>query len=108
MCWRGAYNETYAFFVYREGEGRAAPAVFQQATLRGEEATSNTLTNPDFNRKALTLGFFDRGRGLGDCGQEGRYVWDGRQFALLELTSMPACRGVLLTDWPPTWRARVR
>ncbi|HEV2602434.1 MAG TPA: DUF1176 domain-containing protein [Microvirga sp.] len=108
LCWRGAYNETYAFFVYREGENRAAPAVFQYATLRGEEPDSNTLTNPDFSRKALTIGFFDLGRGVGDCGQAGRYVWDGRQFALLELTSMPACRGVSLPDWPATWRARMR
>jgi hypothetical protein len=108
MCWRGAYNETYAFFVHRDGASTAAPAVFRQINLLGGEETDDTITNPDFDRKTLTMSFMSLGRGLGDCGQHGRYVWDGQQFALAKLTSMPACRGVSADDWPVIWRSQLR
>jgi Protein of unknown function (DUF1176) len=108
LCSRGAYKYTYAFYLHRTGARTAAPVVFETPALHGAAETDNQLTNPDFDDRAMTLSFFGKGRGLGDCGSLGRFVWDGRSFQLAAFSAMGSCRGVPLTDWPRAWRADVR
>lgn len=103
-CNSGAYNFAYALFVSENG-GRAVPVA-----LRAPVATRvppDILVNPDFDDKSLILQFFTKGRGLGDCGSAGYYVWDGAGFRLAEYTTMDQCYGALSGSWPSLWRAKV-
>ena len=104
VCQTGAYNFTTAFWVVTGGDvAKAAPAMFDAPGA----AAGNVLTNVGFDRKTATLDFFHKGRGLGDCGVAGKYVWTGSKFALLSYSEMKACRGLASEDWPTVWRARL-
>ncbi len=35
------------------------------------------LINSDFDPKTGQIGFFAKGRGIGDCGSSGGYAWTG-------------------------------
>lgn len=104
-CSSGAYNFGSDFWIVTSGDvARAVPASFEAPG----EKPGNSLFNADFDRKTATLSFFYKGRGVGDCGDAGKYVWTGKGFALLEYSAMGACRGVSLDDWPVLWRARLK
>jgi Protein of unknown function (DUF1176) len=108
LCTKGAYRETYAFFVHRRGAHTADPLNFQMPGLPRSEDGDNNVTGPSFDRKSMTLSFHDLGRSMGDCGTAGRFVWDGSKFQPVELRGMTDCRGVAFEDWPVTWRARTK
>ena len=108
LCTRGAYRDTYAFFIHRAGARTAEPMKFQMPGLPRSEDGDNYLTNPSFDYKTMTLSFHDLGRSMGDCGTAGRFVWDGTTFQPVELSAMPDCRGVSSDDWPIVWRAQIR
>lgn len=99
-CSSGAYNILYAFWAVDEETGEARPLVF------GEEDAGNVLMNVDFDPRTQTLSNFDKGRGLGDCGAETDWVWNGHGFSMKRQTLMPECRGVLPSDWPVSFRSR--
>ncbi|MCQ8279456.1 DUF1176 domain-containing protein [Acetobacteraceae bacterium KSS8] len=44
-------------------------------------------------------------RGLDDCGDTRRYLWDGRRFVLERAQLMLACHGLAVEDWPVVYRA---
>lgn len=104
VCSRGAYNIIYSFLLSDERGGNVRPAVIPFETRE----TTDSLMNADFDPKSQTLTNFDKGRGLGDCGAETTWVWDGRAFRLAEQTLMPECRGVLAGDWPSSFVSRAR
>jgi hypothetical protein len=108
LCTKGAYRETYAFFIHRSGAPTARPMKFQMPGLPPSDEGDNLLTGPTFDPRRMTLDFHDLGRSVGDCGTAGRFVWDGGTFQPVELRSMPHCRGVSPDAWPVTWRAGVR
>ena len=56
----------------------------------------------------MTLNTFSKGRGIGDCGTEEAWVFDGKAFQLAELKLMSDCKGVLPEDWPVVYRAQVK
>ena len=105
LCSSGAYNFESSFWIVTGGNvAKAIPASFETP---GQKPASS-LVNADFDPKTATLSFFDKGRGVGDCGAAGKYVWTGKGFALLEYAAMETCRSVDSDDWPVLWRAKVR
>jgi hypothetical protein len=107
-CLAGAYNESHAFYTLRDGAGRAEPARFTVPGPEGALRTENMLTNAWIEEEAAIVGFFSKGRGIGDCGSQGRYAWDGTRFVPIELSVMPTCRGVPPDAWPVLMRAQLR
>jgi len=108
LCTKGAYRDTYAFFIHRAGARTAEPMNFRMPGLPRTEDADNHLTSPSFDHRTMTLAFHDLGRSMGDCGRAGRFVWDGATFQPVELSAMPDCRGVSSDDWPVIWRAGIR
>lgn len=106
-CARGAYNVSSVFFMQprssaprrilfdRPDNGRLTPGL-------GE------IINGEFIEDERSIFFFAKGRGLGDCGARGSYVWNGRSFALASWQEMPTCRGAPLDLWPALWRTERR
>jgi antitoxin (DNA-binding transcriptional repressor) of toxin-antitoxin stability system len=103
-CSRGAYNVVYSLLLSDEAGGRVRAVGLAGA---GPKPVSD-LMNVEFDPKTQTLHNFDKGRGLGDCGGENEWVWDGRAFLPSRQTLMPECRGVTADDWPTELRTRRR
>lgn len=97
-CSRGAYNlSTYFWIVPGSGIAKASKAGF-------DELADNVLVNADYDPATGRLGYFDKARGIGDCGVQGAYSWTGSGFAILERSEMGECRQIPPDDWPVTYR----
>ena len=83
-------------------------SLYSEASDVGGAPPDDELMNVSFDPKARTLSSDAKGRGLGDCGSEATWVWDGQAFQLLSETEIDACRGVLPDDWPSRYVARLR
>jgi hypothetical protein len=113
----GAYNLASVFMVVPASQPQAA-AVVKFAHPAGSTARTggdntagvplNIAINAGFDENTLTLSTFNKGRGLGDCGQAEEWVWDGKAFQLVLLQSMSQCKGVQSDDWPVLYRAERR
>lgn len=105
-CGAGAYNaSTVPFIAAQTNAGRSITL----AKLDDIPATADgppMLINGGYDPKTRSIDSYGKGRGLGDCGDGARYIWDGTMFRLIEATSMSECRGS--TDWITIWRANVR
>lgn len=95
-CGRGAYNFRYRYIIAgRHGSNARSPG------LAGYE---DTLTNSGLGEDGI-LGAFNKGRGLGDCGDEAAWAWDGRTFQMIRHTFLDDCQGVPSSLWPRLWTA---
>ncbi|HYI41885.1 MAG TPA: DUF1176 domain-containing protein [Allosphingosinicella sp.] len=103
-CGSGAYNVSYVPFIVRHG-GRAAIAPFDHRPGWWAEEGKPILVNAAWDKDRGLLTSFSKGRGLGDCGTDSEYAWDGRAFRLVEQSEMDECRGS--RDYITTWRARL-
>lgn len=99
-CGTGAYNFSQ-LYVLSANDGSNARTVNFPTTAEPERA----LINSRFDASSNTLSSFAKGRGIGDCGALGVWVWTGHQFALLEEDVMGDCLGARPDYWPSTWRA---
>ncbi|MFI4935228.1 MAG: DUF1176 domain-containing protein [Caulobacterales bacterium] len=106
-CGSGAYNEVNIFFIADERDGNARRITFPEPPGSGQ-ARDDILMNVSFDAKTQTLSSFSKGRGLGDCGSDEKWVWDGKAFQLLSDRVMDQCHGVLSDDWPSLFVARRR
>lgn len=96
----GAYNTSYSFWVVRAGSQKAVAADF--------DSGGGEVVNPGLSKDGLTLSTFDKGRGVGDCGDSAEFTWDGTAFRTLTESEMPECLGVPSDDWPVTYTAVLR
>ena len=108
----GAYNFEYGFLVGSAANPQAARSVSFRWPVKiagfQHDGPQETITNPSFDEKTMTLSSFQKGRGIGDCGGEDQWVWDGKTFRLAQVRMMSECRGVPLDDWPTLSRTQVR
>lgn len=107
VCSTGAYNAVYSLALADEA-GRGARVIsLPLPDGYGQPAIGDPM-NLDYDPATRILASFGKGRGLGDCGDETQWVWDGEAFQLLSMQVMPVCRGVPGDDWPTLYRATVR
>ncbi len=111
-CTLGAYNLASVFLVSDSHGGALRPAPIPAlATPDSSDPAANPpfmLINADFDPKTMILNAFEKARGLGDCGNLDRFLWDGRVFQPLEIDVMPECRGVTPEAWPALYRGRAK
>jgi hypothetical protein len=107
ICWNrnGVYNIFSEFWIVTAASvAKAVPVAFERP---GSKETDNELINAEFDRRKGTLSFFYKGRGVGDYGTMGKYVWTGRSFALVDYAELG--RPSAPPDyWPVLWRAKVK
>jgi hypothetical protein len=106
-CAQGAYNFSMVYFLQPRA---SAPRriLFDRPENGGLVANLGEIINGEFQDDERSIFFFAKGRGLGDCGARGSYVWNGRSFALASWQEMPTCRGAPLDLWPVLWRTERR
>lgn len=104
QCWRGAYQESgLPFRTPRGSPEHARPIVLD--TVGGD--TTDLVTSADYDPATGVLHHFAKGRGLGDCGEVARWVFDGERFRLARYARMDRCAGLLADRWPVLWRATI-
>jgi hypothetical protein len=107
-CGLGAYNFETRFFI--ETDGRLEPVHFRRPAgleARAPDFDDTVLLNAFFDGASQTITAFAKGRGLGDCGEEADWTFDGTAFRLTRLAAMPECEGVPSGAWPSLYRARI-
>jgi hypothetical protein len=107
VCSRGAYNAVYSLVLADEKGGGARRLTLPAAPGSTEPSISDPM-NIDYSVDARILVSFSKGRGIGDCGSEEQWVWDGSAFRLVIARVMSDCRGVPFDDWPMLYEAQVR
>lgn len=108
-CGAGAYNFSSLWLVTDEAGGDAKPAPFQNYPGAYANAENEALLiNAEYAPETRTLNAFSKGRGLGDCGSDETWVWDGAALRQSEAVVMGECQGVSPSDWPTVWRAQVQ
>lgn len=98
-CGAGAYNFSQAYILTRNDGSQARQIIFPTAS-----GTEETLVNSSYDPQSRTMSAFGKGRGIGDCGRMGEWVWTGETFALKEEFAMFECLGMSWDIWPSTWK----
>jgi hypothetical protein len=100
LCITGAYNEGKVYYVASEYNAPQlvtfAEPVFgagKKAYVIGGFITNRVLLNPGFEPKTMSLGFFAKGRGVGDCFSNGAYKFKDGQFVLKSYSIDNECDG---------------
>lgn len=94
-CGNGAYNFSSVAFIVRGSKVETA-----EFDYLGD---AELLTNAGWDEKSAELSTYSKGRGIGDCGESARYVWDGKSFRAIEVREMDECRGSI--NWLRIWHA---
>ena len=104
-CTSAAYNFTQLYFFERRDELR--PIYFADY-YDGWSGTAE-LFNSDFDPKTGSLGAFYKGRGVGDCGSAGNWVWSGYSFKLTHFIAWPDCdNGKISDEWPVIYKYQAK
>jgi hypothetical protein len=106
-CYSGAYNFSRAYFLIDEGPNpNVRPALFPRPAEDSSGSPANVLVNGDADETSGGVSFYDKGRGLFDCGSLGAWQWDGQAFRPTRFGTMPTCRGIDVDHWPKVFRTR--
>ena len=106
VCSEGAYNMLYLTFVGDEAGGHLQAVRLPVAV--GETADEDgQVMNLDYDVKTGVLSSMSKLRGLGDCGEQTSWVWDGKAFHVVDDATMPDCHGVTPDEWPSYYHAAV-
>lgn len=100
-CSRGAYNFSNRYWFSAEDGTNVRPAA-----LPGTDG--DLLVNSGYDPASRSLSEFSKGRGIGDCGSAGTWVWDGKQFQQANAWIMPYCVGVPVELWASVVQATVK
>lgn len=104
----GAYNYAYNLITAstdRPGEASGLPLVLPPSIDKRSDIPAQDMTNASADPKTMTISTFSKGRGIGDCGTESIWVFDGKAFRMTSFKMMPDCRGVPLWEWAPLYVA---
>jgi hypothetical protein len=105
-CGAGAYNPSHV--VYLLDERKPAKNATRPETV--DEKTGDLVPeqdmifNMDYSDGKLTA--YYKARGLGDCGNAQRWIWNGKKLQLESYLAMPICGGLDQDNWIALWRTR--
>jgi Protein of unknown function (DUF1176) len=108
-CGSGAYNLGSVGYIGTQATNDRwsfEPARYDFAPVPPDDKGIIYLINAGWTEEAQQLSSYNKARGIGDCGSNENYVWDGYTFRLVEAYGMDQCRGSL--DWMRLWRADVK
>ncbi|HDG1682429.1 TPA: DUF1176 domain-containing protein [Kluyvera ascorbata] len=105
-CESGAYNTIYlAWLVSRKKPFITTPIRLRLPFLpAGSDSRDIELVNLTFNENSRELVTLDKARGLGDCGVQTRWRFDGQRFRLVRYAAQPECDNWQSADaWATQW-----
>lgn len=106
-CYSGAYQaSSLVFRAARDGSDVTrltlpAPELSDDSEKR---EAFDLLIGPEFDAATGMLTQYARGRGIGDCGFQSSWRFDGQAFELSRHAEMTRCGGMTPDAWPVLWR----
>jgi len=88
-CTAGAYN--YAYKAYQGYRGYFSPLYFARYGEKTGWTGTPFIVNPAYDAENKILTSYNKGRGLGDCGERGIWRWGEYGLAMIELRSKEVC-----------------
>lgn len=104
-CGSGNFDSSSLFVLTDADLRHAVPAVFWSPPQVGP-GQPGQLVNAQVGRNGLEIVATEPRRGLGDCGDQRVYRWDGVRYRLILARLMIACHGLTPEDWPVVYRSR--
>lgn len=107
-CEAGAYNTiNLAWIVSRQKPFAARPVLLHLPFQPQDASRDLELINASFDEPTRELVTLAKGRGLGDCGVQTRWRFDGQRFRLVRYAAQSVCDGWQGADaWPTQWITR--
>lgn len=107
-CEAGAYNTVdLAWLVSRKKPFAARTVRLRLPFVSSSESSEMELMNARFDEKTRELTTLALGRGMGDCGIQTRWRFDGQRFRLVRYAEEPSCDNWHGPDaWPTLWITR--
>lgn len=102
-CEMYAYNTMEKAYLANSYETKSVSVA--EVTAAGDIYATDDLMGSNFDLQTLTLATFNKGRGLGDCGNSAEYKFDVNleKFVLVEARSKQECDGED-TEWPVVYK----
>ncbi len=98
-CTAGAYNIAYRLYMRETGEIGGVTTLYF-ATWSGEYGWGGTDLLFNIDADGPRLSAFYKGRGLGDCGTDAKWIWRDYAYRLLRYAAQDTCDGVQSENWP--------
>jgi hypothetical protein len=100
-CEHYAYNTMEKAYIV-DSYGDISNVALPEVGADGSITATSDLMGTSFDLKSLMFSTFSKGRGMGDCGNYGRYKYDinSEKFILLEARLKENCDGDVESDWP--------
>jgi Protein of unknown function (DUF1176) len=92
-CWRAAYQMGSIFFVFDPANPDQAKQVEFRHWKGATFEQRRQISSPSFDAEKKRMTSFHKGRGLGDCGSSGAWVWNGSDFELEAYWLKNDCNG---------------
>ncbi|MHA6672400.1 DUF1176 domain-containing protein [Enterobacter mori] len=107
-CEAGAYNTVdLAWQVSRKKPFSARSIRLRLPFTPSSNSSEMELMNASFDEKTRELTTLALGRGIGDCGIQTRWRFDGQRFRLVRYAEEPSCDNWNGPDaWPTLWITR--
>ncbi|ROP63046.1 uncharacterized protein DUF1176 [Enterobacter sp. BIGb0383] len=107
-CEAGAYNTINLAWIVSRQKPFAARSVQLHLPFQPQDASRDLeLINATFDEQTRELVTLAKGRGLGDCGVQTRWRFDGQRFRLVRYAGQSVCDGWQGADaWPTQWITR--
>ena len=103
-CTPGPYNVGLVAWLMDGRTGRVLrPLRFPVLGRDGRLEQADEIVSASFDPGSGTASAFNRGRGLGDCGERYRWRWNGKAFELTEQRLKDTCDGKFKTGWRKVW-----
>ncbi len=103
-CEMYAYNSLEKAYIVSPYE--TVNVSVADVSFDGSITATSDLMGAGFDPETLTLGTFQKGRGIGDCGSASTYKYDARleKFVLIEARVKEECNGDVESDWPLVYK----
>ncbi len=100
-CQMYAYNSLEKAYILDSEENITDVYVVEIDEERSLTAT-NDLMGSDYDEASNTLGTFQKGRGIGDCGSTATYTYSSEveKFILVQARLKNHCDGDVESEWP--------
>lgn len=107
-CEAGAYNTINLAWLVSRQKPFAARAIQLRLPFQPQDTSRDVeLINATFDEQTRELVTLAKGRGLGDCGVQTRWRFDGQRFRLVRYAAQSVCDGWQGADaWPTQWITR--
>ncbi|HGG8837638.1 TPA: DUF1176 domain-containing protein [Enterobacter hormaechei subsp. xiangfangensis] len=107
-CEAGAYNTVdLAWLVSRKKPFAARSVRLRLPFTPSSQSSDMELMNASFDEKTRELTTLALGRGIGDCGIQTRWRFNGQHFRLVRYAEEPSCDNWNGPDaWPTLWITR--